>query len=110
MPDSEFHFADRQVLQHAGRHRLLREFQRRQVLIQDVAQPDQSGIVLNNWETFRFKDALLSIKARSINSVKDPAKVFRTEVDKLRGKFHILQEVDLQPYEEDHILVNLKAK
>jgi len=80
------------------------------VLIQDVAQPDQSGIVLNNYDTFRFKDALLSIKARSINSVKDPQKVFKAEVDKLRGRFHILQEIDLQPYEEDHILVNLKAK
>jgi len=80
------------------------------VLIQDVAQPDQAGIVLNNHDTFKFKDALLSIKARSINSVKDPQKVFRAEVEKLKGRFHILQEVDLQPYEEDHILVNLKAK
>jgi len=80
------------------------------VLIQDVAQPDQANIVNNNWTSFKFKDALLSIKARSINSVKDPAKVFRDEVDKLRAKFHIIQEIDLQPYEEDHILVNLKAK
>ncbi len=80
------------------------------VLIQDVAQPDQAGIVNNNWDSFKFKDALLSIKARSINSVKDPAKVFRAEVEKLKAKFHILQEIDLQPYEEDHILVNMKAK
>jgi len=80
------------------------------VLIQDVAQPDQAGIVLNNHDTFKFKDAMLSIKARSINSVKDPAKVFKAEVEKLRGRFTILQEIDLQPYEEDHILVNLRAK
>lgn len=80
------------------------------VLIQDVAQPDQAGIVNNNFDSFKFQDALLSIKARSINSVKDPAKVFRAEVDKLRARFHVLQEIDLQPYEEDHILVNLKAK
>jgi fibrillarin-like pre-rRNA processing protein len=80
------------------------------VLVQDVAQPDQAGIVLNNYDTFKFREALLSIKARSINSVKDPAKVFRAEVDKLRHRFSVLQEIDLQPYEEDHILVNLKAK
>jgi fibrillarin-like pre-rRNA processing protein len=80
------------------------------VLVQDVAQPDQAGIVVNNHDTFRFKDALLSIKARSINSVKDPAKVFRAEVEKLKGRFSILQEIDLQPYEEDHILVNMRAK
>ncbi|MFH1055220.1 MAG: fibrillarin-like rRNA/tRNA 2'-O-methyltransferase [Candidatus Altiarchaeota archaeon] len=80
------------------------------VLVQDVAQPDQSGIVINNHDTFKFKDGLLSIKARSINSVKDPQKVFRAEVEKLKGRFHILEEIDLMPYEEDHILVNLKAK
>jgi fibrillarin-like pre-rRNA processing protein len=80
------------------------------VLIQDVAQPDQAGIVNNNYDTFKFKDVLLSIKARSINSVKDPQKVFRAEVDKLKKRFNVIQEIDLQPYEEDHILVNLKAK
>jgi fibrillarin-like pre-rRNA processing protein len=80
------------------------------VLIQDVAQPDQANIVNNNYDAFKFKDALLSIKARSINSVKDPAKIFRAEVEKLKGRFHIIQEIDLMPYEEDHILVNMKAK
>jgi len=80
------------------------------VLIQDVAQPDQAGILLNNHDTFKFKDALLSIKARSINSAGDPKKVFRAEVERLKGRFNVVQEVDLMPYEEDHILVNLKAR
>ncbi len=80
------------------------------VLIQDVAQPDQAGILLNNHDTFRFKNAMLSIKARSIDSSRDPKKVFRREVDRLKERFSVLQEVDLAPYEEDHVLVNVKAK
>jgi len=80
------------------------------VLIQDVAQPNQSSILLNNHDVFKFNDALLSIKARSINSAGDPKKVFKVEVDKLRERFNVLQEINLNPYEEDHILVNLKAK
>ncbi|MBD3388534.1 MAG: fibrillarin-like rRNA/tRNA 2'-O-methyltransferase [Candidatus Altiarchaeales archaeon] len=80
------------------------------VLIQDVAQPDQAGILLNNYDTFKFKHALLSIKARSINSAKDPKKVFKAEKKKLTQKFEILEQLSLEPYEEDHMLLNLKAK
>ncbi|MBU0762322.1 MAG: fibrillarin-like rRNA/tRNA 2'-O-methyltransferase [Candidatus Altiarchaeota archaeon] len=80
------------------------------VVMQDVAQPDQAGILMNNLDTFGFKYALLSIKARSINSVGDPKKVFKQEVERLRQKFNVLQEVSLEPFEEDHILVCLQAK
>jgi fibrillarin-like pre-rRNA processing protein len=80
------------------------------VLIQDVAQPDQAGIVLNNHDTFKFKRALLSIKARSINSARDPRKVFQAEVERLKGRFNVLEQINLAPYEEDHIMVNLKVK
>jgi fibrillarin-like pre-rRNA processing protein len=79
-------------------------------VVQDVAQPDQAGILINNLDEFGFKHALLSIKARSINSVGDPKKIFRDEVDKLRTRFNILQEISLEPFEEDHILVLLEAK
>ncbi len=80
------------------------------VLIQDVAQPNQAQILLANHESFGFKNALLSIKARSINSVQDPQQVFKAEVNKLRDKFEILEEIDLAPFEEDHILVSVRAK
>jgi|GEM_PF-43128 len=80
------------------------------VLIQDVAQPDQAGILLNNHDTFGFPEAMLSIKARSINSAMDPKKVFATEIDKLAPRFEILQKLDLAPFEEDHVLVNLRQK
>ncbi|VVB53763.1 Fibrillarin-like rRNA/tRNA 2'-O-methyltransferase [uncultured archaeon] len=80
------------------------------VIIQDVAQPNQTEILTKNMETFGAKAALLSIKARSINSVRDPQKIFKEEVNTLRGKFNVLEVVDLRPFEEDHVLVNLTAK
>ena len=53
---------------------------------------------------------MLAIKSRSINAVKSPKQVFREETDKLRDRFDILQTIDLQPYDEDHVLLNLKVK
>ena len=83
---------------------------RADVLIQDVAQPDQAAILISNAEYFGIKKAILSIKARSINSIKDPKQVFEEELKKITVKFNILQQLDLRPYDEDHILANLEAK
>lgn len=83
---------------------------RADVLIQDVAQPDQASILTSNAEYFKIKKALLSIKARSINSIKSPKEVFEGELSKISAKFNITQRIDLMPYDEDHILVNLESK
>jgi len=80
------------------------------VLIQDVAQPDQASILLSNAEYYGIKKALISIKARSINSIKSPKEVFEGELAKISEKFSILQRIDLMPYDEDHILVSVEAK
>ncbi|MCX6694674.1 MAG: fibrillarin-like rRNA/tRNA 2'-O-methyltransferase [Candidatus Altiarchaeota archaeon] len=80
------------------------------VLIQDVAQPDQASILSSNAEYYGIKKALLSIKARSINSIKSPKEVFEEELKKISEKFKIMQKLDLMPYDEDHMLVNLEAK
>jgi len=80
------------------------------VLIQDVAQPDQASILISNAEYYGIKKAVLSIKARSINSIKSPKEVFEGELKKISEKFNILQKIDLMPYDEDHILANLEAK
>jgi len=80
------------------------------VAVQDVAQPDQAQILLSNQQVFGFEYALLSIKARSIDSSKDPKKVFKKEVDKIRQRFEVLQKINLAPYEEDHIMLSLKVK
>ncbi len=77
------------------------------LVIQDVAQPDQAQILINTQEEFGFDQALLSIKARSINSAADPRTIFEAESEKLLPKFSIVQKLDLTPFEEDHMLLHL---
>lgn len=79
-------------------------------LIQDVAQPDQAQILLNNHDQFGFEHALLSIKARSINSAKDPRTIYEAETQKLEGRFGVVQKLGLAPFEEDHMLLHLKER
>jgi fibrillarin-like pre-rRNA processing protein len=80
------------------------------IIYQDIAQPNQAEILLKNTEKFAPRYAMLAIKSRSINAVKSPKQVFREETDKLRDRFDILQTIDLQPYDEDHVLLNLRVK
>ncbi|OYT53267.1 MAG: fibrillarin [Candidatus Altiarchaeales archaeon ex4484_2] len=80
------------------------------VIYQDVAQKNQSEILLKNAEYFRPEHALLLIKARSINAVESPKKVFRKEINQLKNDFTVLETIDLRPYDKDHVLVNLKRK
>jgi fibrillarin-like pre-rRNA processing protein len=79
------------------------------VLFQDVAQADQAEIACKNAAYF-LKDGghlILSIKARSIDVVKNPKKVFGNEIKKLEKNadvsFKILKTVDLAPFHTDHM-------
>ncbi len=80
------------------------------VIYQDVAQRNQSEILLKNAEYFMPRHALLLIKSRSINAIESPGKVFRKEINQLRNDFTVLETIDLRPYDKDHILVNLERK
>lgn len=79
-------------------------------IYQDIAQKNQAEILLKNSEVFSPLYAVLAIKSRSINSIKNPKKIFKEEIKKLKEKFDILEIIDLKPYDRDHILVNLKFK
>ncbi len=79
------------------------------VIYQDVAQPNQAEILEKNAELFHPTDAMISIKARSINTIENPKKVFQKEISRLKENFRVLETIDLRPYEKDHILVNLKC-
>ena len=72
----------------------------------DVAQPTQSQLFMKNMNLF-LKDegmGLITIKARSIDVVQKPKKIFKQEEKKLIEKgFRILDKVKLEPYEKDHI-------
>lgn len=72
----------------------------------DVAQPTQSQLFMKNMNLIGKDDAIgaLMIKARSIDVVQKPKKIFKEEERKLREKgFKIIEKVKLEPYEKDHI-------
>ena len=72
----------------------------------DVAQPTQSDLFMKNMNLFGKEDALgmLMIKARSIDVIQKPKKIFKQEEKKLKEKgFKIIEKVKLEPYEKDHI-------
>jgi fibrillarin-like pre-rRNA processing protein len=54
--------------------------------------------------------AMIAIKARSINVVKDPKEIYRQEIAKLKKHFKILEKVRLDPYERDHLFLVMKMK
>jgi fibrillarin-like pre-rRNA processing protein len=78
------------------------------VIYQDLAQFDQTEILLRNAKKFLKRKGFIiyMVKARSIRSYDDPKKVFKTELKKLeKANFKILDTVDLNPYSKDHIAI-----
>ena len=72
----------------------------------DVAQPTQSELFMKNMNLFLKEDGLglLMLKARSIDVVQKPKKIFKEEEKKLITKgFKVIEKVKLEPYEKDHI-------
>lgn len=72
----------------------------------DVAQAKQSELFMKNTDLFLKEDGLglLMIKARSIDVVQKPKKIFKEEEKKLKSKgFKIIEKVKLEPYEKDHL-------
>jgi fibrillarin-like rRNA methylase len=76
-----------------------------EVIYQDVAQPNQAGILIENLKTFCSFGAwgLLAIKARSIDSTTSLDKVYNKEISELANRgVEIIENIDLEPLEKDH--------
>lgn len=61
---------------------------------------------MKNMNIFAKEDGkgLLMLKARSIDVVQKPKKIFKEEEKKLKEKgFTVLEKIKLEPYEKDHI-------
>ncbi len=74
----------------------------------DIAQPDQTEIALANCDKLLKKGGflLLAVKARSIDVLKEPARVYEEEARKLeRAGFHVRANMELSPFEKDHALI-----
>ncbi len=81
------------------------------VILCDIAQPDETEIAIRNANIFLKKGGILyiSVKSQSIDVTKDPKRVYKEESEKLRvSGFEILQLIDLEPYEEKHAMVVAK--
>jgi fibrillarin-like pre-rRNA processing protein len=80
------------------------------VVYQDVAQPDQTDILLANVKAFLREGghAVLALKARSIDVTKEPREIFRDEMEKLEKEMEILDAKILDPYEKDHAMLVLR--
>ena len=75
----------------------------------DIAQPDQTEIAMANCGKVLKKGGrlLLAVKARSIDVLKDPERVYEEERAKLeKAGFRVEQIVDLRPFEKDHVLIS----
>lgn len=80
------------------------------VLYQDVAQPEQTGILLENAQVFLKKGgyAFLALKARSIDVTKEPREIFETEMKKLEKELEIVDSKLIDPYSQDHAMILLR--
>ncbi|MDI6643018.1 MAG: fibrillarin-like rRNA/tRNA 2'-O-methyltransferase [Candidatus Hodarchaeaceae archaeon] len=80
------------------------------VIYQDVAQPDQTDILLANVNAFLEEGghAILALKARSIDVTKEPREIFRDEMEKLEKEMEIIDAKILDPYEKDHAMLVLR--
>ena len=78
------------------------------ILYSDVAQQKQSELFMDNMKLYMkpYGIGIVMIKARSIDVTKSPKKIFREEISKLKtGGFRILEKINLEPYEKDHLAI-----
>jgi len=75
------------------------------VLYQDISQKNQAEILLKNLIFLKNGGyVLFSAKARSIDTTKEPSKVFKEIVLAISRELEILESVRLEPFERDHCL------
>jgi fibrillarin-like pre-rRNA processing protein len=80
------------------------------VIYQDIAQPDQTDILLTNVKTFLREGghAVLALKARSIDVTREPREIFEDEMEKIEKEMEIIDTKILDPYEKDHAMLVLQ--
>ncbi len=82
------------------------------VVYQDVAQPDQDVILIKNAKAFLKQGgiAMICIKSQSIDVTKEPKVVFKMVMDKFAKDFDVVETLELEPYDKDHLFAVLKFK
>ena len=79
------------------------------VLYQDVAQPNQAKILIQNAKRFLRPGgtAYVAIKARSIDVAAKPKRIFQREEKTLtQSGFTIVDRITLEPFTADHVFIS----
>jgi fibrillarin-like pre-rRNA processing protein len=76
------------------------------VIFQDVAQQNQVEIFIKNCDLFLKKGGIgmLALKARSVDVTKSPNAIFSEVARALKAKYEPLQQISLEPFQQDHAL------
>ena len=79
-------------------------------IFQDISQQDQAEIFLKNCRKYLKPGGtgLLSIKARSISDSRPKEDIFEEVKDKIEAEYEIVDEVELDPYEKEHMVIKIK--
>ena len=79
-------------------------------IFQDISQQDQAEIFLKNCRKYLTPGGtgLLSIKARSISDSRPKEEIFEEVKDKIEAECDIVDEVELHPYEKEHMVIKVK--
>jgi len=75
------------------------------LLVQDVAQPDQVEIFLDNADRFQPDRGYLAVKARSIAVDRPPEQVFDRARERVAEEADVREIVSLDPHHEDHVMI-----
>lgn len=79
-------------------------------VFQDISQKDQAEIFLKNCQKYLKKGGtgLLSIKARSISDSRPKKEIFEEIKGKISEEYDIVDQVELDPYEKEHMVIKVK--
>ncbi len=87
------------------------ENQKVDVLFEDVADPQQAEILLQNARFLeRGGAALIAVKSQCISSTLPPEQSYAEFKKKVSSVFEIAEELRLDPFEEDHAFYSLRKK
>ena len=76
------------------------------LVYEDIAQRDQVQILKRNKVFLKEKGIILiALKAKAIDSVREVKEIYREVIEELSKDFEIIETIDLEPYEHDHLFI-----
>ncbi|MBN2095583.1 MAG: fibrillarin-like rRNA/tRNA 2'-O-methyltransferase [Candidatus Aenigmarchaeota archaeon] len=82
------------------------------LVYEDIAQKDQVAILKRNAQMFLKEGGIvvLALKAKAIDSVRSVKEICQEAVREMEDTFEIIETVELDPYERDHLFIVAKLK